>query len=94
LAYGLVSGGITRLQVWIMHFVLWQANALPLRIGTFLHYARDRIFLRRVGSGYIFVHRLLQDYFAELDNDASSGRPAGSHLASSGQAIDSGNLYG
>ena len=26
--------------------------------------ATERIFLRRVGGGYIFVHRLLQDYLA------------------------------
>ena len=32
-----------------------------------LHTFRDRIFLRKVGGGYIFIHRLLQDYFAALD---------------------------
>ena len=30
------------------------------------HLPAERIFLRKVGGGYIFVHRLLQDYFAEL----------------------------
>jgi hypothetical protein len=29
-------------------------------------YATERIFLRKVGGGYIFIHRPLQDYFAEL----------------------------
>jgi hypothetical protein len=28
--------------------------------------ATDPIFLRRVGSGYIFVHRLLMEHFAEM----------------------------
>jgi hypothetical protein len=32
----------------------------------FLDYAAKRIFLHKVGGGYIFVHRLLQDYFAGL----------------------------
>ena len=26
----------------------------------------DLIFLRRVGGGYIFVHRLLMEHFAEM----------------------------
>ena len=33
--------------------------------ARFLDYATERIFLRKV-SGYISIHRLLQDYFAEL----------------------------
>jgi len=32
----------------------------------FLDYCVDRIFLRRVGGGYIFIHRLLQEHFAVL----------------------------
>jgi hypothetical protein len=31
-----------------------------------LGHATERIFLRKVGGGYILIHRLLQDYFAEL----------------------------
>ena len=38
----------------------------PWRYVTFLDYATERIFLRKVGGGYIYIHRLLQDYFAEL----------------------------
>ena len=30
----------------------------------FLDYAAERLFLRKVGSGYLFVHRLLLEYFA------------------------------
>jgi hypothetical protein len=32
----------------------------------FLDYATECILLRKVGGGYIFIHRLLQDYFAAL----------------------------
>ena len=32
-----------------------------------LHYAADRIFLRKVGGGYIFIHRMLMEYFAALE---------------------------
>ncbi len=32
--------------------------------ARFLDYCHERILLRKVGGGYIFVHRLLQEYFA------------------------------
>jgi len=34
--------------------------------------ATERILLRKVGGGYIFIHRLLLDYFASLDNASNS----------------------
>ena len=39
---------------------------MPRHLIHFLNYAADLIFLRKVGGGYIFVHRLLQEYFASL----------------------------
>ena len=33
---------------------------------AFLNYATARIFLHKVGGGYIFVHRMLLEYFAAL----------------------------
>ena len=54
----------------ILHFtlraVLARTNRLPWRLVPFLDYCVERIFLRRVGGGYIFVHRLLQEHFASL----------------------------
>jgi hypothetical protein len=32
----------------------------------FLNHCVDLIFLHRVGGGYIFVHRLLMEHFAEM----------------------------
>ena len=34
---------------------------------AFLNSCAERILLRKVGGGYIFVHRLLLEYFASLD---------------------------
>ena len=34
-----------------------------MRYPTFLEEARDLLFLRKVGPGYIFTHRLLRQYF-------------------------------
>jgi hypothetical protein len=49
---------------------------MPLNYPRFLDYAYDRILLRKVGGGYIFVHRLLQDYFASLDTPTKSSGTA------------------
>jgi len=40
-------------------------------VVTFLDEAAERLLLRKVGGGYIFVHRLLLDYFASLEKKES-----------------------
>ena len=42
-------------------------NRLPLNYIRFLDYCADHLFLRRVGGGYIFIHRLLLEYFADME---------------------------
>ena len=34
---------------------------------VFFDRAADRIYLRKVGGGYIFIHRMLMRYFAALE---------------------------
>lgn len=62
----LLLGGQAVIQHFSLRLILYQGQYLPWRLVDFLDYATERIFLRRVGGGYIFVHRLLQDYFASL----------------------------
>jgi len=73
--FGLVNGGI----VWIKHVLLrlfiWKARVLPWNSARFLDYAAERILLRKVGGGYIFVHRLLLEYFASLATPRSGETP-------------------
>jgi hypothetical protein len=66
LACGLVFGGYACLSHAALRLMLWRIGVLPLRTIRFLDYATERVFLRKVGGGYIFVHRLLQEYFADL----------------------------
>jgi hypothetical protein len=42
-----------------------------LNYPPFLDYAAERILLRKAGGGYIFVHRLLLEYFASLETKQS-----------------------
>lgn len=65
----LAFGGSTCLSHDTLRFVLWRTNAIPLRYARFLDYAAERIFLRKVGGGYIFVHHRLLEYFAALEHD-------------------------
>jgi hypothetical protein len=51
---------------YILRKLLNRYNYLPLRIIPFLDYCVSLIFLRRVGGGYIFVHRLLMEHFAAM----------------------------
>ena len=46
----------------------WRAGSIPWNYPRFLDYAAERILLRKVGGGYIFVHRLLLEYFTSLDS--------------------------
>jgi hypothetical protein len=70
LEFGLVGalayGGYACLSHLALRFVLWRSDALPWDIAHFLDYCAERIFLRKVGGGYIFVHRLLMEHFASL----------------------------
>jgi hypothetical protein len=64
---GLGMGGLAYLQHYILRALLWGTRAMPWHYVRFLDYAAERILLRKVGGGYIFVHRQLLDYFASLD---------------------------
>jgi hypothetical protein len=68
---GAMQGGfVTCIRHLILRTILQWNGALPLRLIPFLNFATDRIFLRKVGGGYIFVHRMLMEYFASLDTTA------------------------
>jgi hypothetical protein len=58
-----------------------KAHSIPL--SKFLHYAENRILLRRIGNGFAFPHRLIQEHLntsaadllarLSLDTDNGSG---------------------
>jgi DNA polymerase III delta prime subunit len=67
LIYIMYYGGLAFIQHFVLRFLLWRAESMSWNYPRFLDYAADRILLRKVGGGYIFIHRLLQEYFASLD---------------------------
>jgi hypothetical protein len=67
LVFGLTYGGYACQAHFALRLVLWRSGAIPWDYTRFLDYAADRIFLYKVGGGYVFVHRMLQEYFTALD---------------------------
>jgi hypothetical protein len=68
IAGGMFFGGLACVQHVLLRIVLTLSRQMPWNIARFLDHAVERIFLRKVGGGYIFVHRLLLEYFAGLDD--------------------------
>jgi hypothetical protein len=52
---------------FILRFFLALRGDLPWNLVPFLDEAAERLLLRKVGGSYIFVHRMLLDYFADLE---------------------------
>jgi hypothetical protein len=51
-----------------LRLVLWRSGKIPFRFVPFLDYCAKLIFLKKVGGGYIFIHRILLEYFAKHGN--------------------------
>jgi phospholipase C len=65
LVAGLVGGGLFAAKQFVLRFIFWMCGSVPINYVSFLDFATERLFLRKVGGGYIFVHRSILEYFAE-----------------------------
>ncbi|MEW5870803.1 MAG: hypothetical protein AB1894_16130 [Chloroflexota bacterium] len=66
---GFYYGGNYLVSHYVSRYLLYRLGYIPWNLIRFLDYCTDRIFLRRVGGGYIFVHRMLMEHFAEMDEE-------------------------
>ena len=64
-AFGMIFGGYAVTLHYALRGLLATTTPLPLRLSPLLDHAVDLALLRRVGGGYIFLHRTLLDHFAE-----------------------------
>lgn len=69
-----LCGGLTVLRHYIIRASLARTRTFPFRAQAFLEDATSRILLRRVGGGYSFIHRRLQDYFADVVSPNTEAR--------------------
>jgi hypothetical protein len=75
LATGFRYGGRACVQHLLLRLTLRYHGFVPQQYVDFLDYAAERIFLRKVGAGYSFIHRRLQDYFAARYMEPAGGAP-------------------
>jgi hypothetical protein len=63
----MVVGGLAVIKHLVLRLILWRSGDAPLNYARFLDYCASAGLLRKVGGGYIFVHRYLLEYFAGLE---------------------------
>jgi DNA polymerase III delta prime subunit len=61
----LMLGGIVVLPHYTLRLLLFLKRYTPWNYVRFLDYATRLILLRKVGGGYVFIHRLLLEHLAE-----------------------------
>ena len=67
LLFGVAAGGGEAcIKHFILRIILYCNGYIPWNYARFLDYATERIFLQKVGGGYIFVHRSLLENFAQM----------------------------
>jgi hypothetical protein len=62
-----MSGSVKRvcIQHFILRVMLWRNSSIPWNYTRFLDYATERIFLQKLGGGYIFIHRLVLEHLLD-----------------------------
>jgi hypothetical protein len=63
---GLNRGGSAVIKHYALRLVLWRSGCTPLNFVAFLDHCAKLILLKKVGGGYMFIHRMLLEYFAGL----------------------------
>ncbi|MEI2420701.1 hypothetical protein V6O07_10540, partial [Arthrospira platensis SPKY2] len=68
LYYGIVwAGGSDLIKYGGFRLILGFSGIMPWNITRFLDYCTERLILQRVGNRYRFIHRLVQEHFANLE---------------------------
>lgn len=63
----LVFGGLDIIKHLVLRLVLYAVGCVPWNYARFLDDCCDRLLLQKVGGGYIFMHRLLMEHFAQME---------------------------
>ena len=68
LYYGIIwAGGLDLIKYCGFRLILGFSGIMPWNITRFLDYCTERLILQRVGNRYRFIHRLVQEHFANLE---------------------------
>lgn len=59
-------GGLNAvIQHLMLRFLLFRDRCIPWNYARFLDAASEKIFLQKVGGGYVFIHRMLMEHFTQ-----------------------------
>jgi hypothetical protein len=58
---------------YLVRLVLWYKRRIPWRLTALLNDSARLILMRKVGGGYIYVHRMLQDYLMTASGEREPG---------------------
>ncbi|MBD2459079.1 NACHT domain-containing protein [Nostoc sp. FACHB-87] len=61
------TGGLFCIQHFTLRLILYCNGYIPWNYARFLDYCTERMLLQRVGGRYRFIHKLLQDHFAQME---------------------------
>lgn len=67
LTIGWYLGGTACVIHYALRIVFCCTNCMPWNYARFLNYATERLFLQKVGGGYLFIHRSLMEHFTQMD---------------------------
>ena len=66
-------GGLEAIRHFTLRFILFVRGDMPLNFVQFLDYSSTKlVFTERVGGSYCFIHRYLQEHFAQMEADAAT----------------------
>jgi hypothetical protein len=69
---GANRGGSAVIKHYALRLTLWLNKYTPFNYLKFLDHCARLIFLKKMGGGYIFIHRMLLDYFADLNQSTKA----------------------
>jgi eukaryotic-like serine/threonine-protein kinase len=72
-AFALRAGGAAYLKHYTLRLWLVCERLAPWNYARFLNHAADQVLLRKVGGGYMFIHRMLMEWFAARYVEPSVG---------------------
>ena len=70
---GLNRGGSDVIMHYALRLILWRSGYTPFNFVKFLDQWAKLILLKKAGGSYIFIHRMLLEYFADLPTIKKSG---------------------
>jgi hypothetical protein len=69
------TSGLDVVHHYVLRIILCWKGLIPRRYVEFLDFAVSLIFLRKVGGGYVFLHRLVLEHFANMSKQVEQPKP-------------------